>query len=83
MTKTTGGPADELVLRRPGAWRDEGEDRAAVGRGHGDPPLAGREPGVEGQLEAQLIQVEPQAPVQIPNEHPDRVDPEVGVEPLV
>ncbi len=56
---------------------DEVKDGAAVGRGDGYPALAGLQVGVEGQLEAELIQVKSQASFLIANENVDGVNAEV------
>jgi len=71
------GPADEFVLVRIGIGRNQRKHRRPVGRCHRYPPLAGRKPGVESDLEPKLVQVETQASILISNENVNRVDPEV------
>jgi hypothetical protein len=69
------GATDELVVRGPWTGCDEGEHGAAVWRGDRDPALAGSELRIERQLESELVQVESQAAILIPNEDPNGVDP--------
>src|SRR5258707_157221 len=72
------GAADEPVLGGPGRGDDEGEDGSAVGRGHRDPALAGLEVGVDDESEAELVEVEAEAPVEVAHEDAHRVDAEEG-----
>src|SRR5229473_3913363 len=60
-------PANELALFRAGFRRDESEVRGAVGRGDGYETTVGLNAGVKDQLEAELIEVEAQAVVEIAN----------------
>jgi hypothetical protein len=71
-------PADELVFDGPALGSDEREDGGAVGRRNRDPAIAGLEPGVDDEPEAQLAEVEGQAPVDVPHEDADRMDAEEG-----
>src|SRR5437867_10566364 len=73
-----GGAADEPVLEGPGLGGDEGEDGGAVGRGNRDPALAGLESGVDDESEAELADVEAEAPVEVAHEDAHRVDAEEG-----
>ena len=72
------GAADELVFDGPRSWGDEGEDGGAVGRGDGDPALAGLEAGVDDEPEAELVEVEVEAPVEVVHEDPHGMDAEEG-----
>ncbi len=69
-----GSAADELVLPRLGFGGNERESRAALGRRDGHPALASREEAVEDQVEAELIDVEPQGAILIAHEDVDGVD---------
>ena len=77
-----GGPADELVLSRPGPRCNKREHRRSVGRGDRYPAGTGRKAGIEGQGESQLVQIESQASVVIANEDGDMLKTEIGVLPI-
>src|SRR3981081_1730256 len=62
-------PADEFVLVRIGIGRNQRKHRRPIGRCNRYPPLTGRKPGVEGDLEPKLVQVETQASILISNEN--------------
>src|SRR3989442_8907598 len=72
-------PADELGLFRAGLRRYECEVRRAVGRGDGYKTTTGLNAGVKDQLEAELIEVEAQAVVEIANVNRNRLEAQVGV----
>ena len=57
---------------------DEGEGGGAVGRGNRDPALAGLQAGVDDEPEAELVDVEAEAPVEVAHEDAHRVDAEEG-----
>ena len=59
-----------------GRGGDEGEDGGAVGRGDRDPALAGLQAGVDDEPEAELVEVEAEAPVEVAHEDAHRVDAE-------
>src|SRR6266851_1473930 len=73
------GPANELDLFRAGVRCDEGEVRGAVGRGDGYETTVGLNAGVKDQLEAELIEVEAQALLQITDENRNRLETQVRV----
>jgi len=73
--------ANELVLLGVGLGSDEREDRAAIGRGDGDPTVARLKACIEGQMESELIQVEAQAAILIANENVNAMETEVQVLP--
>ena len=74
-----GGTADEFVLHRVRFGSDEREDRGAVGRGDGDKAFAGLELLVVGEVEAELVEVEAEAAVEIADEDLGGMDAEVGL----
>jgi hypothetical protein len=74
-----GGAADEFVLLGLGLGNDEREDGAAVGRGDGDPAVTGLEAGVEGEMEAELVEIESQAAILIADENVDAVKAEMEI----
>src|SRR5216683_3008612 len=59
--------------------RDQREHGGAVWRGDGYPTVAGLQAGVNDQVEAELINVEAQAAVEIVNENADGVNAEEGI----
>ena len=59
------GSADELGLLGLGLGDDERKDGAAIGRSDGDPAVTGLEAGVEGEVEAELIEIKAQAAILI------------------
>ncbi len=73
-----GGAADEPVLGGPRWGDDEGEDGGAVGRGDRDPALARLKAGIDDESEAELLEVEAEAPVEVAHEDAHRVDAEEG-----
>jgi hypothetical protein len=75
------GPADELVLLRVGLGDDKRKDRGAIGRGDGNPTVTGLKPGIKGQMESKLIQVEAQAAILVTNENVNAVKAQVQVLP--
>lgn len=72
------GTADQFVLESIGFGSDERKHCGAVGRSYGDQTFAGLEAHVVGQVEAQLIEVEAQAAVEIADEDLGGMDAEVG-----
>src|SRR5258708_1171210 len=74
-----GGPANELALFRAGLRRDESEVRGAVGRGDGYETTVGLNAGGKDQLEAELIEVEAQAQLEIANVNRNRLEAQVGI----
>ena len=73
------GLADQLVLIRVGFRRDQRKHGGAVRRRNSYPALSGLKAHIKGQVEAELIHVEPQASVLIADENIDRVHAEVGI----
>ena len=71
-----GRPADELVLPGLGRGRDQRKNSGAVGGRDRYPPVAGLQPGVESQIESELVYEEPYASILVPNEDLDGVKPE-------
>src|SRR5437879_13651596 len=63
------GPANELVLFRARLRRDERKVRRAIGRSDGYEATIGLNAGVKNQLEAELIDVEIQAEIEVANEN--------------
>jgi hypothetical protein len=72
------GTADELVLHGIGLGGDEREDGGTVGRGYGYEAFAGLEFDVVGEVEAELVEVEAEAAIEIANENLGGMDAEVG-----
>src|SRR5882724_6749345 len=72
------GLANELVLIRIGLGRNQGENSRAVGRRDAYPPLSGLKAHIEGEVETELINVEPQTPFLIANENTHPINAEVG-----
>jgi hypothetical protein len=73
-----GLPADEPVVPGFRGRRDESEDRRPILRRNGKPSLAGLKARIEGQTEAELVHIEAQALLLIPDENVDGVDAEIG-----
>ena len=73
------GLADQLVLIRVGFRRDQRKHRGAVRRRNSYPALSGLKAHIKGEVEPELIYVEPQASVLIANKNVDRVNAEVGI----
>ena len=72
------GTADEFVLHGIGLGGDEREDGRAVGRRDGDQAFAGLELDVVGEMEAELVEVEAEAAVEIADEDLRGMDAEMG-----
>ena len=72
------GTADEFVLHGIGLGSDEREDGGAVGRRYGDEAFAGLELDVVGEVEAELVEVEAEAAIEIAYEDLGGMDAEVG-----
>jgi hypothetical protein len=64
-----GRASDEAVFVRAGFGGDKHENGGSVRRANGEPRVAGRQRGVERQLEAELIQVKAQASLLIVDEN--------------
>ncbi len=71
------GTANELVLHRIWLGGDEGKNGGAVGRSDGDEAFPGLKLDVIGEVEAELVEVEAQATVEIADEDLGGVDAEV------
>jgi len=72
------GTANQLVLHGIGLGSDEREDGGAVGRRDGDQAFASLELDVVGEMEAELVEVEAEATVEIAHEDLRGMDAEVG-----
>ena len=72
------GAANEFEVERVGLGDDEGEDGLAVGRGDGYEAFAGLEFGVEGEMEAELVDVEAETSVLVADIDINGVDAEMG-----
>src|SRR5271168_616661 len=73
------GLADEIALFRAGLGGDECEVGGAIGRGDGDQAAAGLRAGVKDQLEAEEIEVEGEALLEVADENDDRLEAQVRV----
>jgi hypothetical protein len=62
------GTTNEFVLSGVRFGCDKRENCCAVRGSNGDPAATGLKPCIKGKLEAQLVQVEAQAPFLIPND---------------
>jgi len=76
-----GRAADKFEVEGVGFGDDEREDGLAVGRSDGDEAFAGLKLGVVGEVEAELVDVEPEAAVLVADVDIDGVDAEVGMGP--
>jgi len=72
------GTADEFVLHGIGLGSDERKDGRTVGRSYGDEAFAGLELDVVGEVEAELVEVEAEAAVEIADEDLRGMDAEMG-----
>src|ERR1700732_290020 len=73
------GLTDQFVLIRVGFRCDQGEHGGAVRWSDSYQALSGLKTHIKGQIEPELIHVEPQTSVLIADENVDRVNAEVGV----
>ena len=71
------GTADELVLDRIWLGGNEGKNGGAVGRSDGDEAFPGLKLNVVGEVEAELVEVEAEAAVEIADEDLSGMDTEV------
>ena len=63
------GAADEIALTRIGLGNNKRKDRGPIRRGDRHPAVTGLKPGIKGQMEAQLIEVETQTSILIAHEN--------------
>jgi hypothetical protein len=74
------GAANKFVLGGLGPGSDEGKDSGAVRRRDGNPALAGLQPSVNDEMEAELVQVETEAAIDVANVDANGVDAEEGID---
>ena len=74
------GAANKFVLGGLGPGSDEGKDRGAVRRRDGNPTLAGLQPSVNDEVEAELVQIEAEAAIEVANVDANGVDAEEGID---
>ena len=72
-------PADEFVFESIGLGRDESEDGSSIGRGYGDPTFARLQEGVDDQIKAKLLDVEPQTAIDVTHENANGMNAEEGI----
>ena len=69
----------ELGLRSFWFWRDQRQNRGAIGRRYGYPAVAVLQFGIECEVKPQLIQIEAQAAVLVAHIHIHAVHPQVRI----
>ncbi len=73
------GTANQLVLYRIWLGGNEGKNGGAVGRSDGDEAFPGLKLDVVGEVEAELVEVEAEAAVEVADEDLSGMDAEVGL----
>jgi hypothetical protein len=72
------GAPDEFVLLGVGLGNDQRKDSRAIRRRYSDPALTGLDPGIERDVEAELVNEKAQAAILVTDKDVDTVKAQVG-----